>query len=174
MKQNTSIVVVCEDKVCRDQAVKFCDELVKRFWTQCEFEITWLSFDDLAAQNGSRNAAEKARSAQILIMSMNPAPEAPAELQAWSEAWLAQRGEREGYVIGLGDPGHVPGGGVSRNFVYTRDVAHRAGMDYLTELPIEMRQAIPESLDCFCERAEQHSSVLDQILARKVPAVFRS
>lgn len=173
MKPGTSIITISQDNACRDRTVKFCDELVKRFWTQCEFDISWLSFDDLGGQNQLRNAAERGKSARILVISMNPAPEAPEELQAWAEAWLAKRGEREGYIIGLGDPGHIAASGVSRNFVYLRDLAHRAGMDYLTELPDDMRQAIPDSLDCFCERAEQHTTLLDQILARKVPAVLR-
>ena len=174
MKPGTPVIVISQDTQTRDRAVSFCDDLVKRFWTQCEFEISWLSFGDLGQQNEFRNAVEKGRSARILVISMNPAAEAPAQLLAWSEAWLAGRGEREGYLIGLNDPGHIAASGVSRNFVYLRDLAHRAGMDYLTELPGEMRQAIPDSLDCFCERAGQRTAVLDQILERKVPAVLRT
>lgn len=174
MKPSTSIMVISQDDDCRSRALAFCDDLVKRFWAQCEFDISWLSFADLARENSFRNAAEKARSAGILVLSMQPTAQVPLELNAWAEAWLGQRGEREGYVIGLGDPGHIPAGGVSRNFVYIRNLAHRAGMDYLTELPNEIGQAIPDSLDGFCERATQHSSVLDQILSRKVPALYRT
>jgi len=167
------MIVISQDRACRDRAVNFCDELMKRFWAQCEFDISWLSFGDLSRENEFRNAAVKAGSADVVLFSMDPAADAPLKLQSWAEAWLAKRSDHEGLVIGLGDPGHIPGGGVSKNFVYVRNLAHRAGMDYLTELPDQMGPAIPDSLDSYRERAQQHSSVLDQILDRKVPALFR-
>ncbi len=175
MKTISTIVVICENKDCRDDAVKFCDELVKRFWSKCEFDITWLSFGDLADETPFRTATNKAASAGLIIFSMDPGCEIPLTVRSWVEAWLSQRGEREGAIVGLHDPGHLPGGGVSQNFVYLHGIAHRAGLDYLTELPEKITHTIPDQLESYSERARQVTSVLDQILHQKpVPPAFRA
>jgi hypothetical protein len=168
MKTSSPIIVIYENNECRGDAVSFCDSLVKRFWSTCEFDITWLSFADLADDGLFRAGTAQAASASLIIFSMRPGSEMPAPVRAWAEAWLAQRADREGSIVGLRDPGHLPGGGVSQNFVYLRSVAHRAGLDYLTELPEEIRQTIPERLESYSERAQQVTSILDQILQQKI------
>lgn len=175
MKTISSIIVVCENKPARDHAVKFCDELMNRFWAKCEFDITWLVFEDLAEEALFRPATLKAASADLVIFSMCPGCEIPRPVRSWVEAWLSQRGEREGAIVGLRDPGHLPGGGVSQNFVYLHSVAHRAGLDYLTELPEKIGHTIPDQLESYSQRARQVTSVLDQILQQKaVPSAFRA
>src|SRR6476469_6434199 len=127
MKAVSPILALCENNDCRAEAVAFCDRLVKRFWTTCEFDITWLAFDDLTDQGKFEMAISSAVSAGMLIFSMRPGSSLPPEMHAWAEAWVGQRGEREGSIIALGDPGHIAAGGVSQNFVYLRSIAHRAG-----------------------------------------------
>ena len=52
-----------------------------------------------------------------------------------------------------------------------RNIAHRAGMDYLTQVPETIGRAIPDSLASCSERADRVTSVLDEILHQKtVPA----
>src|SRR3954454_9912623 len=101
MKAVSPIVVLCENDEGRAAAVAFCDRLVKQFWSSCEFDIHWLSFDDLSNQTKFNRAVSQARSAAMLICSMRPGSDIPHELQAWAEAWLPQRGEREGSIIAL-------------------------------------------------------------------------
>jgi hypothetical protein len=172
MKSVLQILVLCENDECRADAVAFCDRLMKRFWTTCEFDINWFSFGNLADQAKFDDAVKQAKSAAMLISSMRPGTEIPPEVQAWAEAWVTGRGEREGSIIALGDPGHIAAGGVSENFVYLRSIAHRAGLDYLTEMPEKIGQNIPDGLEAYPERAQQVTSVLDQILQRKMPATF--
>jgi hypothetical protein len=172
MKAVSPILVLCENDHCRPAAVAFCDRLVKRFWTSCEFDVTWLYFDDLAEQAKFDTAVNQAVSAPMLIFSMRPGSAVSREVQAWAEVWIGQRREREGSIVAVGDPGHIAAGGVSQNFVYLRSLAHRAGLDYLTELPETIGQNIPDGLEAYPERAQQVTSVLDQILQRKVPATF--
>jgi hypothetical protein len=174
MKTVSPILTLCESNDCRTEAVAFCDRLVQRFWTSCEFEISWLSFEDLTEPGKFRVAVNHAASAAMLIFAMRHGSYIPAEVEAWAEAWLAKRGEREGSIIALGDPGHIAAAGVSQNFVYLRNIAHRAGLDYLTEMPEKIGQSIPDSLEAYPERAQQMTSVLDQILRRKTPAPFRA
>ncbi|HYR45180.1 MAG TPA: hypothetical protein VER98_19260 [Terriglobia bacterium] len=175
MKTISSIVAVCENKPARDDAVKFCDELMHRFWANREFDITWLLFNDLAEEALFGTATLKAASADLIIFSMCPGCEISRHVRSWVEAWLSQRGEREGAIVGLRDPGHLPGGGVSQNFVYLHSVAHRAGLDYLTELPEKITHTIPDQLESYSERARQVTSVLDQILHQKpAPSAFRA
>jgi hypothetical protein len=174
MKTTSPILVICENEECRKDAVRFCDELVKRFWSRCEFDIRWLSFSELNDADVFPSAVSKAASARLILFSMRPGSEIPVLVNSWIEAWLAQRGEREGSIIGLHDPGHLPGGGVSHNFVYLRHIAHRAGLDYLTQLPETVAHSIPDRLESYSERARQMTSVLDQILHQKpLPPAFR-
>jgi hypothetical protein len=172
MKSMSHILVLCENNECRAAAVAFCDGLVKRFWASREFDIKWFSFADLGDQGKFDEAVAQAKTASMLIASMKPGSDIPPEVHAWAEAWVAGRGEREGSMIALGDPGHIAAGGVSENFVYLRSIAHRAGLDYLTEMPENMGQNIPERLEAYPERAQQVTNVLDQILQRKMPATF--
>src|SRR3954471_8726245 len=118
MKTISPIIVVYENSDCRADAVNFCDKLVKRFWTKCEFDITWLSFEDLTDKPLFQAATDKAASASLIIFSMHPGCEISMTVRAWVEAWVSQREEREGSIVALHDPGHLPGGGVSQNFVY--------------------------------------------------------
>jgi hypothetical protein len=172
MKAISRILVLCQNNECRAAAVAFCDRLVQRFWTSREFDIKWLSFAELSEQAKFDEAVVRAKTAALLITSMQPGFDIPHEVRAWAEAWAAGRGEREGSIIALGDPGHIAAGGVSENFVYLRGIAHRAGLDYLTEMPEKIGQNIPEGLEAYPERAQQVTRVLDQILQRKMPAAF--
>src|SRR5262249_26585337 len=111
MKAFSPILVLCEDGDCRPEAVAFCDRLVRRFWTSCEFDIDWLTFDDLSEQDKFEAAVNQATFATMLVSSMRPGSPLPPAVQAWAEAWAEQRGEREGSIVALGDPGHIAGGG---------------------------------------------------------------
>ena len=42
-------------------------------------------------------------------------------------------------------------------------------MDYLTEMPQDISRSIPDSLDSYTERAEQVTSLLDNILHQQAP-----
>ena len=53
--------------------------------------------------------------------------------------------------------------------LYLRAVAHRAGMDYLTQVPEQLGRVFPESLDFYSERAAQMTDVLEEILQQHPP-----
>ena len=51
MKATWSVVILFEDAQTREKAVKFCDQLVERFWANCEFRLTWMEFSALDDSN---------------------------------------------------------------------------------------------------------------------------
>jgi hypothetical protein len=157
-----SVVVVYDNAAAREQAVDFCDQLVKRFWASFEFDVNWWSFSLLQEGPVATEAAEKAAQADLLILSSAQQEDFPAPVKDWIENWLSRRGQREGILAGLMDA-------ETRKHHYLRQVAHRGELDYLTQLPLGIWHSIPESLESYTERAAQVSGVLDEILHRRVP-----
>jgi hypothetical protein len=167
-KASCEVVVVFEDSSTRDAAVRFCDELVKRFWAQSHFEVNWFSFRDLAAPENTTVAAQKAIGADLLVFSLRPFTDLPSEIKSWARLWENDRREREGAVVGLGDPtgvGAMPGA----SFTWLRQLAHHIGLDYLTKVPPGMVLPFPDAPEPYTDRANQHSTVLDGILEHRVP-----
>lgn len=164
-----SVVVVFEDKRAREKAVKFCGQLVERHWASCEFGMTWLTFSALEDVGAARDAAAKIRGADIVVFAARAEGPLPSAVTEWVEGWLANRQDREGMLAALIDSGPIPSGWAADKHSWLRNVAHRAGMDYVTQVPQDITRPIPDSLDSFSERAEQVTSVLDEILHKPVP-----
>jgi hypothetical protein len=168
-KMTCSVVVIYQSKEAREEAVKFCDRLIERFWAGYEFDVNWCGFDVLGEARAARDASLKAVEADLIIFATGSGAEIPAEIKEWVETWAGQRGDREGALVGLMDPGPGLSGVMAEKFVYLRSVAHRGGMDYLTQAPQELSRTIPDSIESYTERADQVTSVLDEILHYKAP-----
>ena len=168
MKAKWTTVVIYEDAATRDTAIGFCDQLVERFWGDCEFDLEWCSVGELEPGPRAGEVADKAVDADLIVFAIQPEEVVPAELKVWVESWVERRGDREGKIIGLLDPSGVRGGTVNR-YVYLREAAHRSGMDYLTQISESLASATPESPDAYTERAVQVTHVLDDILQQPVP-----
>jgi len=164
-----SVVVVYEDTAAREQAVDFCDQLVKRFWARFEFDVNWWSFGLLQNEPTAVAAAEKAAQADLIILCSLRQEDFPAPVKGWIERWLHRRGDREGILAGLVDPGVGLNDRQAQKHHYLRQIAHRGSMDYLTQLPQNISRLVPESLDSYTQRAAQVSSVLDEILHHQAP-----
>jgi hypothetical protein len=160
MKATKSVVVVYEDMARRENAVNFCDKMVRKFWDQCEFAIDWWSFALLNEPSSAKEAARKACGADLIVFACGPQSQLPSHVGAWIEHWISQRGDFEGSLASLIDPDL----GVTDTHVYLRAVAHRAGMDYLTQVPQEFVDSFPDSPEPYCERACQVTGVLEEIL----------
>ena len=90
----------------------------------------------------------------------------------WIERWLGKRREREGAIVGLVSGQTAPCATAGLKEIYLRHIAHRAGMDYLSRTTPTAPFAMPDSLDSFCNRARQVTSVLDDILrTRFIPPI---
>jgi hypothetical protein len=158
-----SVVAVYEDNAAREQAVDFCDQLVKRFWAQFEFDVSWWSFGLLQKDAVAIEAAAKAAQADLVIISSVQREDLPTPVKRWIESWRGRRGDREGILAGLLGP-ELAGRWEAAKHYYLRQVAHQAAMDYLTQVPQNISRGIPESLESYSERAAQVTSVLDEIL----------
>lgn len=163
MKPGWSVVVLFEDAKTREKAVKFCDQLVERFWSQFEFSMTWMSFSALADPNAARDAHAKARGADVIVFATRAEGSVPATVTDWVQRSLANRNNREGSLAGLIDSPTFATGAAEKH-AWLRSVAHQSGMDYLTQVPQDIARSIPDSLDSYTQRARQVTSVLDEIL----------
>jgi hypothetical protein len=144
--------------------VQFCEHLAEDQQTAAISEMNWWSFHLLGHSIAGRDAARKAASADVVVFAMGAEGDLPDEIKLWIENWLNKRGEREGALVGLlAREGPSPDLAPFRE-IYLRNVARRAGMDYLCHAAPTEIKAIPDSLDSFSERAAQVTSVLDKIL----------
>ena len=168
-KSGWSVVVVYEDLAARERAVSFCDQLVGRFWERRELEVNWWPFALLEQAESAAEAAERAARADLIVFSACSEGDFPTAIRVWIECWLDRRGEREGLLAGLLEPAAAPAGREGPKHHCLRKAAHRADMDYLTQVPQGISRAMPDSLDSFSRRAEQMTSVLDEILRHQPP-----
>ena len=119
----------------------------------------------------AREAAEKAARADLIVFSAAPDGPFPVLVKAWIEAWLSHRGDREGMLVGLLEAAGSPGGrGRAKTSLISATAAHRGAMDYLTQVPQDLSRAIPDSLDSYTRRADQVTSLLDDILHQQATA----
>lgn len=164
-----SVVVVYEDPAARERAVGFCDQLVARFWEQFEFDVSWWSFALLGEPGSARQAAQKAAGAGLVVIAATPEGDFSIPVKAWIESWLALRGEREGILACLLEPAAGAGNQEGPKHRCLRDAAHRGAMDFLTQVPQGISRTIPDSLESYTSRADEVTSVLDNILRQQAP-----
>jgi len=168
----TPVVVIYEDSGCRDHAVGFCDTLVARFWPSHGINLGWYSFADLRDPAAVADSASIAASASLIIFATRPQEELPIDVILWIQKWSSKRKDREGAVIGLLDPSTHHGIADDKH-LYLRNLAHHAGMDYLTKMPDNISRGIPDSLESYSQRADRITSVLDEILQKQPAPVVR-
>lgn len=159
------LVAVFESNLSRDAAVAFCDTLFQKFWNICTFDVHWTPIADLHETQKNHQAARAAAEADLILISLGPHGEVPWPLQSWAEKLVQLRGEREGALIGLMEGSEWMGD--RQRFL--RELAHQAGLDFLTRVPDTLHYSIPDSLEWCSRRAAEKSSVLDAILSQAFP-----
>lgn len=162
-KNTQTVLVIYEDQETRDIAMAFCDDLMRRFWSECDFALEWCSFDVLRDARSGRAALQKASEADHTVFATHPHGPFPIAVELWVGAWCAQRSHREGTVVGLLDPARE-GGAIASRYTWLRKMAHKAGLDYLTAGPLQLRIKLG-SESCY-QRASAKTTVLEQILSR--------
>ena len=161
-------VILYENSSTRAHAARFWDAFRTRK-TAAKAHVSWWPFALLQNPVAASDAADSAAQADLIVFGLHFEGDFPDEIKQWMETWLGKRHEREGALVGLisGQPG--PGGMASLKEIHLRHVALRAGMDYLSQTPPTASMAMPDSLDSFCDRAGQMTSVLDEILHAPPP-----
>ncbi len=163
---NWLVLVIHQEERTREEAVRVCDGLVRRFWASANFDIRWVSFDDLEREMSWPEATQLALEARLIIVSLALEGGLPGGVKRWMESWIDQRAGREGAaIIGVGEKPYLSGPAAAK-FRFLRHLAHRAGMDYLTEIPQQIGPAYPEDTEFYTARAEAMTKVMGQILSK--------
>jgi hypothetical protein len=160
------MAVLYESTRAREYLYRMFDQL-ETFCAKDE-NCAWCSTRQLHAPRQVQEFFNEALDADLVIFTGSAEGELSPEVKKWFDWWSSKRADREGAIAGIfHDP--TPRGVVSRKEIYLRAIAHQAGLDYLSTLPNQIGRAMPDSLDTFCARAGQMTSVLDQILRRRIP-----
>jgi hypothetical protein len=161
--------VAFDDPDARQRAMRICDDMVARFWPEMEFQVHWCSFEQLSDKGAATEATRHAATASMVIIAVNAADDLPAPVKAWADEWSAQRQGLEGALIALvnGDP---ESSGCQTTHHHLRHVAHRAGMDYLTDEPCSAPAALPDGPNGIATRAGELGPLLDGMLRSIAPA----
>ncbi len=166
MKATWSLLAVYENDQSREHAVRFCDELVSKFWNEVEFRIDWRALGELRPGSGNRDGP--VTPPDLVVFAIGSGGEPPLETRVWAEEFLVRQPACEGAIVGL-TPGSLNAGEVCLADLWLRKLAHRAGMDYLTGMPESILRSFPDSAECCQERATQVSDVLAAILSQQPP-----
>jgi hypothetical protein len=168
-KHQRRIVVVYENVAAREHALRSAPDLIETGLGESAQGIAWLSFTGLSEVVAAGEAANKAAAADLVVFAVSPGEDFPGDVKLWIETWVTKRSDREGAIVGLLAREATPGEIACLKEIYLRQVAHRAGMDYLSQIPSGLGKAIPDSLDSYRDRARQVTSVLDEILRSGLP-----
>jgi hypothetical protein len=160
-------VIVYENPPAREVASQFWQRIEQQSPGAENLDVSWWTFEVLADPVEASEAAEQAASAELIVFASGIEGELPERLKAWIESWLGKRQEREGAIVGLVRDASVPCAMPGLKEIYLRRIAHRAGMDYLSDFAPTASLAMPNSPDSFYERAVRVTSVLDEILRSK-------
>ena len=167
-----SVVVLYEDKDTRERAMAMCDQLVKKFWSEVEFDFSWWRTDFLRDPAMAHVAANDARTADFIIFCSSPESDLTPAVAKWFATWTGGREGRQGALLDLSYAADGLSPHYERKHADLRDLAHRAGLDYLTRIPQALRGNMPESWEIVQTRATQVTSVLDEILHYPPPSHF--
>jgi hypothetical protein len=168
-KETWSVVVVYKNTATRERAMTVCDHLVQQFWSDVEFDFHWWRTDFLEDPDMAATAAGNAASADFVIFCAGTENELSPLVSEWCESWVERRGGREGALVDLTEAAGPAADRASKAQTYLRQIARRAMMDYLTEMPATIMGTLPDSFESAAMRATHISSVLDDILHYSPP-----
>jgi hypothetical protein len=138
MKKSWSVLAICQQPESRQKAVQFCDELVQRFWDNYDITVSWFTHAELRDPAQRRRLHEASSRARLIVFEAGEKP-IPTEAFRELEECLRAREQREGLLAGIVQ------GKSSRNELTLRNLAHRAGMDFISEVPPSLDSALPDS-----------------------------
>ncbi|MBI3880130.1 MAG: hypothetical protein HY301_08690 [Verrucomicrobia bacterium] len=163
------VTVAYEDDPTRDRALRLCNHLAAQLVGEVQFDCTWWKFSFLPDPVIAMQAERAASEADMVIISAAAGNELPQTLTHWIEQWIPHRKIGPSALVGLIGPADAAHQGLSPRHNFLRDVAARAGMDYLPEGVFTPGTLSASSLRAVEERAEVISPVLDEILTAEHP-----
>jgi hypothetical protein len=165
-----SVTVVYEDTWARDRAQSLCQHLVQGFEADIDFAFNWWRFRYLADPNIARAAAQAAARADILLFSATNRDDLPDEVRRWTELWIPMRVSGEGVLLVLTEDAEDAELMASPLYLFLRNLASRASMDFLPRVSDEPWAPPPNDIRLIQSRATQGTRILDDILRQTPPA----
>jgi hypothetical protein len=157
------VFVAFDDQASRQRATAACNALTAKLWPGIEFELHWCAVEELGRPESAPAAAACATTAQIVIFASSACADLPRPVIQWLEQWSCSRHGREGTLIGLVETtANRPC--CERLDHFLRNLAHRAGLDYLTHAPETGLMPMPDECAWITSKAEEVSSVLSCML----------
>jgi hypothetical protein len=127
------VLIVYEDTHCGQCATDTYQKLRSQFGNEFDFRISLWSFSVLQCERLNEQAVQDAIQANAIIIAANFHNEPPAEIRKWIDGWVSQKRNHSAILIALlrGRTNQSEKKDGTQN--YFRDVATRAGMDFLIE-----------------------------------------
>ncbi len=147
-----AVVSIYEDFGGRDLLLSVCDSLAATFKDDLEFQTDWWRFKFLADPTIGRDAARKAKVADLILVAAQ-SPELPSAVKRWFEGWLPNRSAGDGALVFVQPGVALPA--PDQLMAYLRSTAQRAHLDYLRlGAPEPVKQAV---------RSGYHQSEFDEM-----------
>jgi hypothetical protein len=127
-------LVLYEDDVARDVAMKVCGRVLARFETELAFAFSFWKFKDLDNPVSAHWAAEAVARADVMLFSM-PGHDLSPETMNWLEMCVQARTKAEGALAVMITEPHDMDLVVEALLSRLQFAAHRLRMDFLPLLP---------------------------------------
>jgi len=144
-----------------------CHLLADRFSEEIDFEFSWWKHQYLLDPDVAWMAGQTIVRADLIIISTHTGQDLSMELKTWMDEWLPQRELSEGALAVLLQNANQTRNPVTPLGSYLRNLAQRAGMDYMSlAKPVEVH----ETFDSIFQRANRVTPLLDNILHTRHPS----
>ena len=150
------ITVAYDDHSARDRAMNLVHSLQNRFKGELILSCTWWKFRYLLDPEIAMVARHYLVAAQIIVFATDAPGLFSLPVMNWIESWAAARNRTAGVLVPLMGSANIPSQLYSTKHFYLRNVAERAGLDYLHQrMPIEEcdrlgeSQSLPRELGAF-------------------------
>ncbi len=124
-------LVICEDFAAGKRAIETCDFLIAQLGDAVDCRSSAWKFDLLQNAKLKEIAAADAIEADVIVIAAREANGLPDAVRSWFEMWVPQRASRAGALVALLDGRGGYGDGASPAYTCLKEVAARAGMDFL-------------------------------------------
>ena len=125
------IAVAYEDHSARDRAMNLVHGLQHRFENELILSCTWWKFRYLLDPDIALVARHYAAAAHIIVFATDAPGLFSLPVMTWIESWAATRDRTAGVLVPLMGSANIPSQLYSTKHFYLRNVAERAGLDYL-------------------------------------------
>ncbi|MBI5386001.1 MAG: hypothetical protein HZA90_15095 [Verrucomicrobia bacterium] len=138
-----NVLMVYEDLATGHRVMRVFDALQHRFHKAIQFHTDMWKLDILSCPSMGRMAAQDARDADLILVSVHSPELLPEAVQNWFKHGVAQRGRNHGTLIALLSTNHSETAQVTEPYAFLEHVASEARMDFSVVLMDEGQTDMP-------------------------------